>query len=64
MTDRLIVAVLGTGAMGAPMARQILGAGYDVRVWNRSRERAEPLAADGRRSATRLRRQRTAPTCS
>ena len=47
MTDRLTVAVLGTGAMGAPMARRILGAGHAVRVWNRSRERAEPLAADG-----------------
>jgi 3-hydroxyisobutyrate dehydrogenase len=35
------VAVLGTGTMGAPMARNIAAAGIDVRVWNRSRERAE-----------------------
>jgi len=41
------VAVLGTGAMGAPMARRLLGAGLAVRVWNRTRERAEALAADG-----------------
>ncbi len=47
MADRLTVAVLGTGAMGAPMARRILAAGHDVRAWNRSLERAEPLAADG-----------------
>jgi 3-hydroxyisobutyrate dehydrogenase len=47
MAERLTVAVLGTGAMGAPMARRILGAGHAVRAWNRTRERAEPLAADG-----------------
>jgi 3-hydroxyisobutyrate dehydrogenase len=35
------VAVLGTGIMGAAMARNIAGAGNDVRVWNRTRERAE-----------------------
>jgi 3-hydroxyisobutyrate dehydrogenase len=47
MAERLTVAVLGTGAMGAPMARRILGAGHAVRAWNRTRARAEPLAADG-----------------
>jgi 3-hydroxyisobutyrate dehydrogenase len=41
------VAVLGTGYMGAPMARNIATAGHTVRVWNRSRERAEPLADTG-----------------
>jgi 3-hydroxyisobutyrate dehydrogenase len=41
------VAVLGTGKMGAGMARQLLAHGHDVTVWNRSRDRAEPLAADG-----------------
>ena len=41
------VAVLGTGIMGAPMARNLAAAGHEVRAWNRSRERAEPLAADG-----------------
>jgi len=42
------VAVLGTGTMGAPMARHIAGRAFgDVRVWNRSRERAEPLADAG-----------------
>ncbi len=43
----MIVAVLGTGIMGAPMARNLAAAGHEVRAWNRSRERAEPLAADG-----------------
>jgi 3-hydroxyisobutyrate dehydrogenase len=41
------VAVLGTGAMGAGMTRSLLRAGHTVRVWNRTAERAEPLAADG-----------------
>lgn len=41
------VAVLGTGLMGAPMARNLLKAGFPVRVWNRSAEKAEALAADG-----------------
>ena len=40
------VAVLGTGTMGAPMARNIASAGHDVRVWNRTREKAEGLGAD------------------
>jgi 3-hydroxyisobutyrate dehydrogenase len=41
------VAVLGTGIMGAPMARNVRAAGHDVSAWNRSREKAEPLAEDG-----------------
>ena len=39
------VAVLGTGAMGAPIARNLARAGFDVRVWNRTREKAEGLGA-------------------
>jgi len=41
------VAVLGTGIMGAGMARSVLRSGLDVTVWNRSPGRAAPLAADG-----------------
>lgn len=47
MTDHLTVSVLGTGIMGAAMARNLARAGHTVRVWNRSRGKAEPLAADG-----------------
>ncbi|MGW7008664.1 NAD(P)-dependent oxidoreductase [Streptomyces sp. NPDC054933] len=47
MADTISVAVLGTGTMGAPMARNLLRAGHTVRVWNRTHSRAEPLAADG-----------------
>ena len=39
------VAVIGTGLMGAPMARNIAAAGHDVRVWNRTRAKAEGLGA-------------------
>ncbi|MFT4793535.1 MAG: 2-hydroxy-3-oxopropionate reductase [Paracoccaceae bacterium] len=46
MSD-LTVAFLGTGLMGAPMARNILKAGFAVTVWNRSRAKAEALEADG-----------------
>ena len=41
------VAVLGTGIMGAGMARSLLRSGLNVTVWNRSPGRAAPLAADG-----------------
>ncbi|WP_261717537.1 NAD(P)-dependent oxidoreductase [Streptomyces sp. FZ201] len=47
MTDRLTVAVLGTGIMGAAMARNLARAGHRVRAWNRTRAKAEPLTADG-----------------
>ncbi|MFT4050015.1 MAG: NAD(P)-dependent oxidoreductase [Solirubrobacterales bacterium] len=41
------VAILGTGIIGAAMARNSRKAGLDVAVWNRTRAHAEPLAADG-----------------
>lgn len=41
------VAVLGTGIMGSGMARSLLREGHEVRVWNRSADRAAPLADDG-----------------
>jgi 3-hydroxyisobutyrate dehydrogenase len=49
MTEQPTVSVLGTGIMGAAMARNLCRAGLAVRVWNRTREKAEPLAADGAR---------------
>ena len=39
------IAVLGTGIMGGPMARNLAAAGHDVTVWNRTREKAEGLGA-------------------
>jgi 3-hydroxyisobutyrate dehydrogenase len=42
-----VVAFLGTGRMGRPMAANLARAGFSVRVWNRTAGRAEGLAADG-----------------
>ncbi|MET7679647.1 NAD(P)-dependent oxidoreductase [Streptomyces sp. NPDC005423] len=50
-TEKLTVAVLGTGIMGAAMARNLARAGHSVHAWNRSRTKAEPLSADGARIA-------------
>ena len=47
MADDTKVAVLGTGIMGAAMARNLLSNDMEVRAWNRSREKAEPLKEDG-----------------
>ncbi|MFI6037219.1 NAD(P)-dependent oxidoreductase [Streptomyces sp. NPDC051315] len=41
------ITVLGTGAMGAALARAWLAAGHPVTVWNRTPARAEALAAEG-----------------
>ncbi|QDY71584.1 NAD(P)-dependent oxidoreductase [Qingshengfaniella alkalisoli] len=41
------IAFLGTGLMGAPMARRLLAAGYAVTVWNRNPTKAEALVLDG-----------------
>lgn len=41
------IAFLGTGFMGLPMARRLCEAGHQVHAWNRSRAKAEPLAAFG-----------------
>jgi 3-hydroxyisobutyrate dehydrogenase-like beta-hydroxyacid dehydrogenase len=45
------VGVVGLGAMGARIARRLLGAGHEVTVWNRDATKAEPLAAAGSRRA-------------
>lgn len=47
MAEARSIAVLGTGIMGAPIARNLARAGFAVRVWNRTRAKSEPLAADG-----------------
>jgi 3-hydroxyisobutyrate dehydrogenase len=39
----MLVAVLGTGIMGAPMARNLARADHDVIVWNRTREKAQAV---------------------
>jgi 3-hydroxyisobutyrate dehydrogenase len=42
-----VIAFLGTGRMGHPMAANLARGGFGVRVWNRTASRAEALAADG-----------------
>ena len=45
------IGFVGLGAMGAPMAARLLGAGIQLSVWNRTPERAAPLVAAGARLA-------------
>jgi 3-hydroxyisobutyrate dehydrogenase len=48
MSSRPTVAVLGAGGtMGFAMAGNLARAGFSVRAWDRSREKAEPLTGDG-----------------
>jgi 3-hydroxyisobutyrate dehydrogenase-like beta-hydroxyacid dehydrogenase len=39
--------LLGTGLMGVPMGEALMRAGYELRVYNRTRERAQPLLDEG-----------------
>jgi 3-hydroxyisobutyrate dehydrogenase-like beta-hydroxyacid dehydrogenase len=46
------ITVLGIGLMGAPMARRLLNAGFQLTLWNRSPDKAESLRSAGARVAT------------
>ncbi|HEV2379373.1 MAG TPA: NAD(P)-dependent oxidoreductase [Terriglobia bacterium] len=48
------VGFVGLGNMGQPIARNLLKAGHQVAVYNRTRSRAEALTADGARVAPTL----------
>ena len=45
------VGFVGTGIMGAPMARNLIRAGFSVTVWNRTASKAAPLVEEGAVSA-------------
>lgn len=45
------ITVLGVGAMGSRMAANLLKAGHEVTVWNRSAEKTLPLVKAGARAA-------------
>jgi 3-hydroxyisobutyrate dehydrogenase len=47
MTPNIKIAFIGMGTMGAPMALNLLKAGYDVTVHNRTRDREIPVATAG-----------------
>ena len=42
-----IIGFVGLGIMGSGMARNVLRAGYELHVWNRTPERMEPLVEAG-----------------
>ena len=45
------IAYLGLGTMGSGMASNLLKAGYQLTVWNRSAEKCKPFARKGARVA-------------
>ena len=49
------ISVLGTGRMGSALARALLQSGYRTTAWNRTRQKAEPLAALGASVAASVR---------
>ncbi|MGB3485472.1 MAG: NAD(P)-dependent oxidoreductase [Mycobacterium sp.] len=48
------IGFIGLGHMGAAMAANLLRAGHEVTVFNRSREKAEPLLRQGAHQAERI----------
>lgn len=48
------IGFIGLGHMGSAMVRSLLRGGHQVVVWNRTREKAEPLRAEGARVADSL----------
>ncbi|MEH6739035.1 MAG: NAD(P)-dependent oxidoreductase [Sulfitobacter sp.] len=51
MSRTLKMTLIGTGLMGVPMSRNLMAAGHDLTVWNRSPERATPLVEEGAKTA-------------
>src|SRR5262249_53115941 len=47
MANNQKIGWIGMGRMGFPMAERLLKAGHSVSIWNRTRAKAEPLAAKG-----------------
>ena len=45
---------IGTGRMGYSMVERLLKAGHEVSIWNRTRAKAEPLAAKGGKIVDKL----------
>src|SRR3977135_304667 len=46
------ISYIGLGTMGSGMASNLLKAGYELTVWNRSVEKCEPFAREGARVAS------------
>lgn len=45
------ITLIGTGLMGLPMSRNLMAAGHNLTVWNRSAHRAAPLIDEGAKTA-------------
>ena len=45
------IGFIGLGSMGLPMARNLLDAGHELVVYNRTRSRADELARKGGKAA-------------
>lgn len=58
------VSFLGTGLMGRPMAERLIDGGYEVTVYNRTRDKALPLAEKGARIAASAREAVEAGECT
>ena len=52
MAAMTTIACCGIGGMGEPVARRLMSAGHDVRVWNRTAAKADGLVAAGAARAT------------
>ena len=48
------ITVIGLGLMGSALANTLLAAGHDTTVWNRTREKMEPLISAGAHGAASL----------
>lgn len=55
------IAVIGLGAMGRPIARNLIDAGYEVAVWNRTSAAADGLVAAGAHRAASVAEAMRAP---
>ena len=48
------VSIIGTGLMGYPMAQNILKAGFNLTVFNRTNEKAQGLSKNGAQVANSI----------
>lgn len=47
INQNVTIAILGTGLIGAPIARNLKKQGFKIHAWNRTLAKAQPLALDG-----------------
>lgn len=51
MSQSRKITLIGTGLMGLPMSRNLMAAGHELTVWNRTAHRAAPLIEEGAKTA-------------